>query len=178
MVDDKSTSMENLFVYGSLRKGSAKGKASRQGIGSEYARFLELKGVYVGPAKTEGRIFVLSDYPGFTDGKGIVLGDLYQVNTAVIKKLDGFEGHEFERLKRPVEGPDGEVDAWIYVYRFSPAGKKRIENGDWSSYGSEVAAAPAVVVAAAAEPSLAEAVPAEADAAPAAKKASKKSAAK
>lgn len=128
--------MEYLFVYGSLRKGSTQGKASRQGVGSEYARFLELKGVYVGPAKAEGRIFVLSDYPGFTDGKGTVLGDLYQVTNPVFKKLDGFEGHEFERLKRSVQGPDGEVEAWVYVYRFSPTGKQRIENGDWSSFAA------------------------------------------
>ena len=149
--------MEYLFVYGSLRKGSSQGKAQRQGVGSEYARFLELKGVYVGPAKTEGRIYVLSEYPGFTDGKGIVLGDLYQVTTAVIKKLDGYEGLEFERLKRPVEGPDGELDAWIYIYRFSPTGKKRIENGDWSSYG--VAAVPEAATPAAPAPAPVEPEP-------------------
>ena len=128
--------MEYLFVYGSLRKGTTQGKASRQGVGSEYARFLEMKGIYVGPAKAEGRIFVLSNYPGFRDGKGTVLGDLYQVTNPVFKNLDAFEGHEFERLKRPVVGPDGEIEAWVYVYRFSPTGKKLIENGDWSSYAA------------------------------------------
>ncbi len=175
--------MEHLFVYGSLRKGTDKSKAQRKGVGSEYSRYLEMHGTYIGPGKTEGRLWVISEYPGFTDGKGVVLGDLYQVTTSVIKKLDGWEGLEFERLKRSVEGPDGEVESWVYVYRFSPTGKKRIENGDWSSYGSEASStpipAPAVAAAvAAAEPEpepLAEVV---ADAAPAAKKASKKSAAK
>jgi gamma-glutamylcyclotransferase (GGCT)/AIG2-like uncharacterized protein YtfP len=180
--------MEHLFVYGSLRKGTDRSKAQRQGVGSEYARFLELNSTYIGPGKTEGRLWLLAEYPGFTDGKGIVLGDLYQVSTAVIKKLDKYEGLEFERLKRPVDGPNGEVDAWIYVYRFSPTGKKRIENGDWSSYGVESApaAAPTPASAPAPDPEPAAAVaaadPAPAAAAeepapaPAAKKASKKSA--
>jgi gamma-glutamylcyclotransferase (GGCT)/AIG2-like uncharacterized protein YtfP len=178
--------MEHLFVYGSLRKGTDRSKAQRQGVGSEYARFLEMNSTYVGPGKTEGRLWLLSDYPGFTDGKGVVLGDLYQVTTAVIKKLDKYEGIEFERLKRPVDGPNGEVDAWIYVYRFSPTGKKRIENGDWSSYGVESAPAAAAIPEPVAVPAAAPAEdpapaatveePAATVAAPAAKKASKKSA--
>jgi gamma-glutamylcyclotransferase (GGCT)/AIG2-like uncharacterized protein YtfP len=185
--------MEHLFVYGSLRKGTDKSKAQRKGVGSEYARYLEMHGTYVGAGKAEGRLWVLSDYPGFTDGKGIVLGDLYQVTTSVIKKLDAWEGHEFERLKRPVDGPDGEVDAWVYVYRFSPTGKTRILNGDWSSYGSDTPAQAAATAATAAPPAAApaaEAAPPESSAtsaepevaatpAPAAaKKASKKSASK
>jgi gamma-glutamylcyclotransferase (GGCT)/AIG2-like uncharacterized protein YtfP len=126
--------MEQLFVYGSLRKGTAQAKASRRGVGNEYARFLEMNGVYIGPAKAEGRLVVLTDYPGFVDGKGTVLGDLYEVTTVVIKKLDKYEGLEFERLKRTVQGPNGESEAWVYVYKFSPTGKKRIESGDWSTY--------------------------------------------
>ena len=129
--------MENLFVYGSLRKGTLQSQAARRGIGTEYARFLEMNGIYVGPAKAEGRMILLTDYPGFVDGKGTVLGDLYQVTTAVIKKLDEYEGIEFERLKREVVGPDGPSDAWVYVYKFSPTGKKRIESGDWSAYTPE-----------------------------------------
>lgn len=128
--------MEYLFVYGSLRKGTKQSAQSRQGIGTEYARFLEMNGTYMGPATAEGRMILLDGYPGFVDGKGTVLGDLYSVTTAVIKKLDKYEDIEFERLKRPVTGPEGDVEAWVYVYRFSPTGKKRIDSGDWSDFQS------------------------------------------
>lgn len=126
--------MEHLFVYGSLRRGTEQSSALRRGVGNEYARFLEMNGTYIGPGTAEGRLIMLSKYPGFVDGKGKVLGDLYQVNTVTLKKLDTHEGFEFERLKREVVGPDGPVDAWIYVYKFSPTGKPRIESGDWSTY--------------------------------------------
>ncbi len=132
--------MENLFVYGSLRRGTEQSSASRRGVGNEYARFLELNGTYVGPATTEGRLVLLSTYPGFVDGKGKVLGDLYQVTTVVLKKLDTYEGFEFERFKREVSGPDGLVEAWIYIYKFSPTGKPRIESGDWSTYNAPASA--------------------------------------
>ncbi|MBS1833960.1 MAG: gamma-glutamylcyclotransferase [Acidobacteria bacterium] len=126
--------MEYLFVYGSLRKGTKQSAQSRQGVGTEYERFLEMNGTYMGAASAEGRMILLDGYPGFVDGKGTVLGDLYQVTTAVIKKLDKYEDIEFERLKRSVTGPDGPIEAWVYVYRFSPTGKKRIDSGDWSGY--------------------------------------------
>jgi gamma-glutamylcyclotransferase (GGCT)/AIG2-like uncharacterized protein YtfP len=129
--------MEQIFVYGSLRKGTHQSQASRRSVGTAYARFLEMNGTYVGSATAEGRLILLSDYPGFVDGKGSVMGDLYEVTTVILKKLDDYEGIEFEREKRPVNGPNGTIDAWVYVYKFSPTGKKRIESGDWSTYTPE-----------------------------------------
>ena len=126
--------MEYLFVYGTLRRGTTHRAESRKSDGTLYARFLEQFATYIGEAKTDGRIHLIKDYPGFVDGKGIVVGDLYTVSTKVLKTMDEYEGKEFERLKRDVEGPAGVVDSWIYVYAYNVTGKERIQSGDWVAH--------------------------------------------
>src|SRR5260221_11473737 len=105
--------MEYLFVYGTLRRGTSNRAESRKSDGRLYARFLEQFATYIGEGKTDGRLHLIKDYPGFVDGKGTVVGDLYSVNTKVLKTMDEYEVKEFERLKRDVEGPAGTVTTWI-----------------------------------------------------------------
>ena len=107
--------MEYLFVYGTLRKGTSNRAASRKSDGTLYARFLEQFGGYLGEAKTDGRLHLINDYPGFVDGTGTVVGDLYSVTSKILKTIDEYEGKEFERLKREIFLMRRNIAYWLFI---------------------------------------------------------------
>lgn len=102
--DDKR--LHILFVYGTLRKGQA-----------NHGRLKKSK--YLGQVETAAKyeLIVFDDSPGLIEpGTNSVVGELYEVNSEVLKEIDGFE-QPFER--RPIELENGKM---VYAY-FMPKTK-------------------------------------------------------
>lgn len=92
---------------------------------------------FIGEARIVGTLFDLGDYPGVApNDEGVVLGELYKVDGATLKKLDEFEataGYYRSRTSARVDGHP--IDCWIYCPE-----RERLENaevitsGDWIQY--------------------------------------------
>ncbi len=110
-----------VFVYGTLREGA-----------SNHCR---LEGATaLGEAWVLGKLHRIDWYPGLLlDDDGIpVRGEVYAVEREMLRKLDDFEGREYERLKTTVHLKDGgEVEAWLYEYRGEVAGRMDLVPADW-----------------------------------------------
>lgn len=106
--------MELLFVYGLFR---------------DSARNLLGKKEYLGKDYVKGNIYYVNEfYPGFVEGKGKVLGDVYVIDEKVLPELDEFEGYEYERVRIKTLN---NLECWIYKYKFAVTDFKKIEAGDW-----------------------------------------------
>ena len=114
--------MHPVFVYGSLKRGCS------NHLFLERARRL-------GAAWTVERYALLVDeYPLVYDGDpvGPVRGEVYEVDPALLARIDHLEQHPdfYRRRKVPVRLDDGAViDAWLYFF------PRRIgvpvPSGDW-----------------------------------------------
>lgn len=125
-----------LFVYGTLRTG----------FDGPMARRLRREARHVGSAFAKGALYRVAHYPGFVPGEeGRVPGDLFALPdaAATLAWLDLYEEcaphfpapHEYRRERMGIEGPDGPVEAWVYVYARDIACLKRILSGDFLSDG-------------------------------------------
>lgn len=126
------TGPELVFVYGTLRRGGS--NAFRMN-GAEF----------VGRGRIEGRLHVISWYPGLVPGRGSgwVSGDLFRVEAAHLAALDAFEGisagevegAEYRRVTVPVllEGAlfEESVEAWVYEWTGPVDEERWIPSGDW-----------------------------------------------
>ena len=113
-----------IFVYGTLRKG-----------GSNHFRLDDSE--FRGEAWVLGHLYPIDWYPALLlDEEGIpVRGEVYEVERDMLRKLDSFEGGEYERLKSPVHLKDGgEVEAWLYEYREKVEGLRELVPADWVSH--------------------------------------------
>jgi gamma-glutamylcyclotransferase (GGCT)/AIG2-like uncharacterized protein YtfP len=124
-----------LFVYGTLRRES--GLPATQ-ILADHAR-------YLGPSKTQARLYDLGRYPGMTLSASItewVRGELYELELPeqTLADLDAYEGCDqnnpeptlFERRLIPVVLASGERwTAWAYVYLGPVDEEQRIASGDY-----------------------------------------------
>lgn len=70
-----------VFVYGTLLKGMSRAHMLRS------ARFL-------GHASISGHLYDVGAYPAVREGDGVVYGELYEVNEAIMNKLDSIEGYD------------------------------------------------------------------------------------
>ena len=111
-----------VFVYGSLRRG-------------ERAHSL-LKGarlVAEGWTPAQFTLLDLGEYPGLVaGGTTAVLGEIYEVDEAVLAELDRYEEapEVYERIEMRIAGHD----ALVYVLRPEHAGQHpALETGDWSA---------------------------------------------
>ncbi len=110
-------SLERLFVYGTLRSGSA----------HPMAAYLAARARCVGAARCAGRTVDLGAYPGLLDEAGTsTAGELWELaepSDETLARLDDYEGCAeglFERARREVRTADGRaVAAWVYLYRGS-----------------------------------------------------------
>lgn len=125
-----------LFVYGTLRAG----------FDGPMARRLRAEAQHIGPAWAKGALYRVADYPGFVPGDGgRVMGDLFALTDAeaTLAWLDLYEEcaphypapHEYRRERLMVEGPEGPIEAWAYIYARDETGRGRIAGGDFLSGG-------------------------------------------
>ena len=118
--------MDHLFVYGTLRRGSA----------HEIARLLQGQARFVGDARMHGRLYGLGRYPGAVAAvrkDEWVRGEVYQMDDSagLMAVLDDYEGSGFERAISSVQLDDGKaIECWVYLYVGKTPGKL-IESGDW-----------------------------------------------
>jgi len=130
---------QHLFVYGTLMRSGR----------SPYARLLRVKANYIGKALVPGRLYHLGAFPGaIVDGnsKGKVFGEIYRVgNNGFLSVLDRYEGcleppggiSLFRRkIVQASLATGGVVDAWIYTFAGSVAGRPSICSGRFSFPGA------------------------------------------
>ena len=125
-----------LFVYGTLRKGSA----------NPHAVFLHSRCRHTGTARMPGRLFRSTATYGalYEPGSNTkVLGDLLELPAAaaqeILTSLDRYEGigpgmprpHPFRRDVVQVEREDGEmVECWTWLYNLPTKGCSLVRHGD------------------------------------------------
>ena len=118
-----------VFVYGTLRRG---------GAGAMSVRFPGAK--FVAEAKVSGSLYDLGAYPGLLldESDSQVLGEVYEVDDAILNELDDFEASSAYRRK-PVDISLGSQRkaGWTYVPEASPefySQRTLITSGDWMEY--------------------------------------------
>ncbi len=130
------TNADLLFVYGTLRPGH----------GGPMAQWLIRHADHREPCWAAGRLYRVADYPGFVPGSdGRVAGDLFALpnDPTLLAALDEHEEcsdrfpepHEYRRERLIVQGRDGPVEAWVYVYSLDVAGLEHIAHGDFLCAG-------------------------------------------
>ncbi len=129
MPEDQATL---VFVYGTLRAGAS--------------NHFRLEGAKLrGEGWVLGRLYRIDWYPGLLlDEEGIpVRGEIYEVEREMLRKLDSFEGGEYERLKDRVHLKDGgEVEAWLYEYRGAVEEGSELVPADWVQHGEALKVSP------------------------------------
>jgi gamma-glutamylcyclotransferase (GGCT)/AIG2-like uncharacterized protein YtfP len=109
-----------LCFYGSLKRG---GKLN--GI------LLDGKATFLGESTFEGDLFHLGSYPAAVKGSGVVHCEVWECSDALVKRLDGVEGHPWMYLRSKVWTPEfGEVQT--YVYQRHLRGAKLIASGNYN----------------------------------------------
>jgi len=133
MISSRTATRDSLlFVYGTLRPF----------VAVPMARWLQTVAVYVGAAKTRGRLYDLGPYPGMRPPRARgerVSGDVYRIaSPRVWRVLDRYEAGgpafraRFLRVPCIVELGRGERrPAWVYVYGRSALRARRIASGDY-----------------------------------------------
>lgn len=130
----------HLFVYGTLMTA----------FNNLMAVKLRREATFVGKAFTNGLLFDLGDYPGFTISllnSDIVYGEVFYLgeNLELLKILDAYEGigvstyakqDEYRRevVSITLTTTQEKFDAFTYFYNLNPEGKKRIVPGNYLNY--------------------------------------------
>jgi len=121
-----------LFVYGTLRRGSAHDNAHR----------LARESIWLGTGTLAGRLYRVSWHPALVlDGEDTVTGDLLRLTDPVasLPWLDAFEScgpddpppHDYRREIASVMTAGGAVEAMVYAWNLPLDGLERIPSGDW-----------------------------------------------
>lgn len=111
-----------LFVYGTLRRGGCRhGPLARQ-------RFLGE--CHSAPLY---RLYDLDSYPGLAHAQegGVVHGELYEVDHALVASLDAVEGAPSWFDLAPVEIVGRVGPVWAYYYKQNPTGRPIVPGGRW-----------------------------------------------
>lgn len=116
-----------VFVYGSLRGGSAR---------SMSLRFPESR--FIADAKVNGNLYDLGPYPGLqlNDSDSVVVGEVYEVDDELLEQLDEFEASS-NYLRKQVEIPLGAERTMCWTYEPDPdfySLNALIASGDWLEY--------------------------------------------
>jgi gamma-glutamylcyclotransferase (GGCT)/AIG2-like uncharacterized protein YtfP len=116
-----------VFVYGSLRGGSAR---------SMSLRFPKSK--FVADARVKGNLYDLGPYPGLRlNGSGSwVVGEVYEVDDELLQQLDEFEASS-NYLRKQVEIRLGNQQRLCWTYEPDPqfySLRTLITSGDWLEY--------------------------------------------
>ncbi len=108
-----------VFVYGTLRRGQ------------RYHRLLE-GARFLGMHRTADRYTMvhLGAYPGVIGGgRQAIVGEVYQIDPAMLARLDRLEDCPREYRRQLIVTPYGY--AWIYLFRGRPGSRPQIPSGDW-----------------------------------------------
>ncbi|HBB88036.1 MAG TPA: gamma-glutamylcyclotransferase [Blastocatellia bacterium] len=116
-----------VFVYGTLRRGSA---------GSMSTRFPKSK--FIAEAKVNGSLYYLGPYPGvlLDNSNLLVIGEVYEVDDDLLEELDEFEASS-NYVRKQVEISFGVHRAKCWIYEPNPEFyglHKLITSGDWIKY--------------------------------------------
>jgi gamma-glutamylcyclotransferase (GGCT)/AIG2-like uncharacterized protein YtfP len=116
-----------VFVYGTLRRGSA---------GAMSLRFPNSK--FIADAKVSGSLFDLGAYPGLLldESNSSVIGEVYEVDDEILNRLDEFEAAS-NYWRKQVEVSLGTHRSLCWVYEPNPefySHRRLITSGDWIEY--------------------------------------------
>ena len=116
-----------VFIYGSLRRGSAQ---------SMSVRFPTSQ--FVGDAKVSGSLYDLGEYPGLlvNESKSPVTGELYEVDDETLNNLDDFESSS-DYWRKQIEISLGGQTRMCWTYEPNPESYSLdtlIASGDWIEY--------------------------------------------
>jgi gamma-glutamylcyclotransferase (GGCT)/AIG2-like uncharacterized protein YtfP len=116
-----------VFVYGTLRRGGTRAMST-----------IFPEATFIAQATVQGRLYDFGDYPGLLldDSNSLVVGEVYEVDDELLKRLDEFEaGSHYLRKQVELAVDEGRKTALVYVY--DPRFYSRltlIESGDWIEY--------------------------------------------
>jgi gamma-glutamylcyclotransferase (GGCT)/AIG2-like uncharacterized protein YtfP len=103
--------MATVFVYGTLKRGHG-----------NWHRLLKDQSVFLGEAVSVSANYVMlnGSFPRVLDSANghQIFGELFEVNTQVLKALDRLEGHPhwYRRKRRQFRMADGcKRQAWVYI---------------------------------------------------------------
>ncbi len=116
-----------VFIYGTLRRGSANAMSIR----FPNSRF-------VADAKVGGSLYDLGAYPGLLIGESdsLVIGEVYEVDNETLGKLDDFESSS-HYWRKQVKISLGTQSKKCWIYAPNPEAFSRhtlIASGDWIEY--------------------------------------------
>lgn len=120
---------QNLFVYGSLKRGF-------------HNHSVLTNEAEPTPATLEGaKMYSLGPYPAIVlsgDREETVSGEMYSVTKEAVARIDAFEGHPTYYCRKSVVVKDGDGaahDAWVYEYARRPkelSEEQRVLDGNWT----------------------------------------------
>jgi gamma-glutamylcyclotransferase (GGCT)/AIG2-like uncharacterized protein YtfP len=121
-----------LFVYGTLMRG----------FDHPMAQLLSRAADFLGPARCQGRLYLVKHYPGLVlseDPVEVVYGELFRLRAPVecLREFDMYEAcgegfaepTEYVRRTLRVTREEGAVEAWTYVYNWPVTHLPRIASG-------------------------------------------------
>jgi gamma-glutamylcyclotransferase (GGCT)/AIG2-like uncharacterized protein YtfP/cation transport regulator ChaC len=116
-----------VFVYGSLRRHE------------KYHHFLEDSIRLYEQAWIKGELFdTKKGYPALHNGDNLVYGEIYEISSETLKKLDDLEGYQegrevnlFVRKEQEVNTDTGTVKALVYYGVNQALFQETIPSGDW-----------------------------------------------
>lgn len=116
-----------VFVYGTLRRGSA---------GAMSLRFPDSK--FIAEAQVSGSLYDLGAYPGLilNESGSMVVGEVYEVDDELLKKLDEFEASS-NYLREQFEISFDTQRKLCWTYEPDPefySLRTLIASGDWIEY--------------------------------------------
>lgn len=116
-----------VFVYGTLRRGSA---------GAMSSRFPDSQ--FISEAKVHGSLYDLGSYPGLllNESNSLVVGEVYEVDDETLSMLDDFEASS-NYLRKQVEISLGTNRRICWTYEPNPdfySFRTLIASGDWIEY--------------------------------------------
>jgi gamma-glutamylcyclotransferase (GGCT)/AIG2-like uncharacterized protein YtfP len=116
-----------VFVYGTLRRGSARAMS---------LRFPNSK--FIADATVRGSLYDLGAYPGLfpNESNSSVVGEVYEVDDEILKELDDFEAAS-NYWRKQVEVSFGIQRMTCWIYEPNPefySSRTLITSGDWIEY--------------------------------------------
>ena len=112
-----------VFVYGSLRKGFGLSPVLNS---SEFIGDVQTKPKYT--------MYSVGAFPCITEsGNTSIVGEIYKVDLATLRRLDMIEGVP-QLYKKGIVEVDGYEDVIAYFFTDDKAeGLQKIDNGDWAN---------------------------------------------